>query len=82
MLVVAGHGAKQVGTQGLGKSRVVDLHRDKGTGALARAVPASTDFSAGVSIAEQHAPVRCIVAVVRRGWNKCHVSIERVRVRI
>src|SRR3546814_10376665 len=60
----------------MGKGRVVDLHRDKGTGALACAVPASTDFSAGFGIAEQHAPVGCIVAVVRLSRDERHDNIE------
>src|SRR3546814_5010988 len=76
MLVVTGHGPKQVGAQGMGKGRAVDLHRDKGTGALACAVPASTNFSAGFGIAEQHAPVGCIVAVVRLSRDESNDNIE------
>ena len=45
--MAAGVGLEQVGAQRIGKSRIVDLHRDKGTGALACAVPASADLAAG-----------------------------------
>ena len=64
------HRAQQVGAQRLSKSRVIDLYRNIGAGALAGAIPSRTDFDTGVRIAKQNAPVGRIFAVVCRRWNK------------
>src|SRR3546814_16977902 len=74
--MAAGVGLKEVGAQRTSESRIVDLHRDIGTGFLADALPARTDFNLIGFLAHHYAEVGRILGIGRLGGNERQCSVE------
>ena len=55
---------------------IVEAQRDVIPGALAGLVPAGADFGSVLGLAEMNAPVGCIVAVLRLGWDDAERRVE------
>src|SRR3546814_14663374 len=69
-------GLKEVGAQLTSESRIVDLHRDIGTGFLADALPVRTDFNLIGFLAHHYAEVGRILGIGRLGGNERPCSVE------
>src|SRR3546814_12561002 len=74
--MAAGVGLKEVGAQRTSESRIVALPRDIGTGFLADALPARTDFNLIGFLAHHYAAVRRILGIGRLSGNERQCSAE------
>src|SRR3546814_5849546 len=74
--MAAGVGLKEIGAQRTSESRIVDLHRDIGTGFLADALPARTDFNLIGFLAHHYPEVGRILGIGRLGGNERQCSVE------